>query len=48
MASAIQEPRELLTPQQMLQVASYENAQPETDPTVLRVAAQVRELDPTG
>jgi len=45
MATTVHGHQELLTPQQMMQVASYEHAQPETDPTVLRVAAQVRERE---
>lgn len=49
MATAVRhENQEPLTPQQMMQVASYEHAQPETDPTVLRVAAQVRKEHQRG
>lgn len=45
MATAIdqqrQQQQEQLTPQQMMQVASMERAEPETDPYILRMAYQV-------
>ena len=43
MAAIVGERQELLTPQQMMQVASMDRVEPETDPIVLRVAAQVME-----
>lgn len=41
MTAVVGERQELLTPQQMMQIASMDRAEPETDPIVLRVAAQV-------
>ncbi|KIM30442.1 hypothetical protein M408DRAFT_7537 [Serendipita vermifera MAFF 305830] len=41
MATVFGERQELLTPQQMMQVASMDRAEPETNPIVLRVAAQL-------
>jgi hypothetical protein len=42
MAAIMEQQHELLSPQQLLQVASMERCEPETDSQKLRVAAQVR------
>jgi hypothetical protein len=41
-----QHQHEPLTPQQMMQVASMERAEPETDPYILRMAYQVCAIQP--